>query len=306
MQLPTSAIKAENALPKEQARVFQHMLETIEALRHRRQEDYREQGQPQLKRFTQQELNDEACPTYKNWLMGRSQRLPSRSLLMAIADYLECSLNERNDLLLAAQYLPELPEHEDDALQQALEQTQQIIETLPYPAIMVTHTFQVQAANEFFLRLVELPSLDTLPPHQRTMIHFLFNPVFRARSMIDAETYALWQRHVIYGLQRFKQQNMLHQHEDWYQQFVQQCRDEIPDFQEYWEKAQAAPRQEYAPTKILLARMATTGEILPIRVRHMHISASSKTYPVVSALLPVDEAARAVYASLSNIISRPQ
>ena len=49
---------------------------------YKRQEEYREKGHPQFKRFTQQELNDEACPTYKNWLIGRSNRLPSRSLLM--------------------------------------------------------------------------------------------------------------------------------------------------------------------------------------------------------------------------------
>jgi hypothetical protein len=49
---------------------------------------------------------------------------------------------------------------------------------------------------------------------------------------------------------------------------------------------------------VLLARMATTGALLPIRVQHMLVSVSSKIYPAVSALLPVDEAARAVYASL--------
>jgi transcriptional regulator with XRE-family HTH domain len=290
---------------KEQARVFHHLLGTIEALRQKRQEDYREQCHPQLKRFTQQELNDEACPTYKNWLIGRSRRLPSRSMLMQIADYLECSLCERNDVLLTAQYLPEQPAWEGEALRQALEQAQQLMETLPYPAIVVTHTFQVQAANEFFLRLQELPSLETLPPQQRTLIHFLLNPDARTRSMINAEAHAMWQQHVMYGLQRFKQQNVLSQYDPWYQQFVQQCCDEIADFQAYWEKAQEVTRQEVAPTKIVFARKATTGEVLPIRVRHLLVSVSSKTYPAVSALLPVDEAARAVYASFGSVTSWP-
>jgi hypothetical protein len=84
---------------------------------------------------------------------------------------------------------------------------------------------------------------------------------------------------------------------------VRQCYDEIADFQEYWEKARAEIRQEVAPTKMMFARMATTGEVLPIRVRHMQISVSSKTYPAVSALLPVDEAARAVYASYDCVTS---
>src|SRR6266702_5742679 len=176
-QIP--AMNEERAPSKEHARVFHQLLEAIEAVRLLRQQEYRDRPHPQLKRFTQQELNDEACPTYKNWLIGRSHRLPSRSMLMQIADYLECSLGERNDLLLAAQYLPEQPEWEGDALRRALERAQQIMETLPYPAIVVTHTFQIQAANEFFLRLLELPPLETLPPHQRSMLHFLFHPDVR-------------------------------------------------------------------------------------------------------------------------------
>lgn len=296
-------IKEENAPSKELARVFHQLLGAIETVRITRQEEYREKCHPQLKRFTQLELNDEACPTYKNWLIGRSNRLPSRSMLMQIADYLECNLSERNDLLLAAQYLPEQPEWEGDALRRALENAQQTMETLPYPAIVVTHTFQIQAANEYFLRLHELPSLDTLPLHQRTMIHFLLNPDSRARSLINTEAYATWQKHVMYGLQHFKQQNVLYQYDAWYQQSVQQWRDEIAGFQEYWEKAQKETQLENAPTKMVFARMATTGEVLPIRVRHMLVSVSSKIYPAVSALLPVDEAARVVYASFGNVTS---
>ncbi len=223
-------------------------------------------------------------------------------MLLTIADYLECSLSERNDVLLAAQYLPLQPEWEGDELRRALEQAQQIMETLPYPAIVVTHTFQVQAANEFFLRLLELPPLDTIPQHQRSTIHFLFNQDFRARSTFNAEARAMWQKHALYGVQLFKQNNVLYQYDAWYQQLVKQCCG-IADFQEYWEKAREATRQENAPPKIFLARMATTGELLPIRVRHMLVSVSSKIYPAVSALLPVDEAARAVYASLGCVTS---
>jgi hypothetical protein len=302
MQLQIPAMKDDNASSKEHARVLGQLLGAIEAVRLKRQEEYREKRHPQLKRFTQQELNDEACPTYKNWLIGRSNRLPSRSMLMTIADYLECTLSERNDILLAAQYLPEQPELEGDELRRALEHARQIMEALPYPAMVVTHTFQVQAANEFSLRLLELPPLDTIPPHQRSTIHFLFHPDCRARSTISAEARALWQKHALSGIQLFKQQNVLYQYDAWYQQSVQQwC--EIPGFQEYWEKAREETRQEIAPTKVVLARMATTGEVLPIRIRYMLISVSGKISPAVSAFLPVDEAARAVYASYGCVVS---
>jgi hypothetical protein len=304
MQLEIPAIKEESAFSKEHTHVFHQLLGAIEAVRIKRQEEYREKSHPQLRRFTQQELNDEACPTYKNWLIGRSHRLPSRSMLMTIADYLECSLSERNDLLLAAQYLPEQPDLAGDELRRALERAQQIMETLPYPAMVVTHTFQVQAANEFSLRLLELPPLDTIPPHQRSTIHFLFHPDICRRSTLSTEARTLWQQHALSGIQLFKQHNALSQYDAWYQQNVQQwC--EIPDFQKYWEKAREAARQEIAPTKMVLARMATTGEVLPIRIRHMFISISGKVSPAVSAFLPVDEAAHAVFASFGYVTSRP-
>jgi PAS domain-containing protein len=307
MSLQILAAKEDSEPSKEHTRIFGQLLGAIEAVRITRQEDYREKGHPQLKRFTQQELNDEACPTYKNWLIGRSNRLPSRSVLVQIADYLECSLSQRNDLLLAAQYLPEQPELEGDELRRALEQAQRVMETLPYPAIVVTQTFQIQAANEFFLRLLDLPPLDTFPLHQRNMMHFLFHPdcLRRVRCTISAEAHAMWQKHALYGIQSFKQQNVLYQYDAWYQQLVKQWCDESAEFQEYWEMARGATRQENAPPKVFLARMETTGELFPIRIQHMLVSVSSKIYPAVSALLPVDEAARAVYASFGSATSWP-
>lgn len=301
MQVQLPAIQEERVPSKEHARMFHQLLEAIEAVRLTRQEDYRDRLHPQLKRFTQQELNDEACPTYKNLLIGRSRRVPSRSMLMQIADYLECRLSERNDLLLAAQYVPEQPEWEGEELRRALEYAQQIMETLPYPAAVVTHTFQVQAANEFFLRLLELPPLETIPPQQRSTIHFLFHPDVCRRSTLTAEARALWQQHTLFGIQLFQQQNVLSQYDEWYQQSVKQwC--EIPGVQTYWDKAREV-RQEVAPTKGVLARMATTGEVLPIRIWHMLVSVSGKNSPAVSAFVPVDAAARVVYTSFGSVTS---
>ncbi len=299
MSLHIPVLKEDNALSREHVHVFQQLLEAIEAVRIRRQEEYREQRHPQLKRFTQQELNDEGCPTYKNWLIGRSHRLPDRSMLMQIADYLECSLSERNDLLLAAQYIPEQPEWEGADLQRALEYARQIMAILPYPASVVTRTFQVHAANELFLRLFELPPLDTIPPHLRSTMHFLFHPDVYRRSTMHPEARAQWQQHALSGIQLFKRQNELSQYDAWYKQSVEQwC--ELPGFQEYWEKARTATRQEVAPKKLVLARMATTSELLPIRLRYMQIAISGKTSPAVAALLPDDEAALAVFASFGS------
>src|SRR5690348_15088103 len=127
--------------------VLRDVLEEIEVLRIARQEEVRDHPHPHLKRFTQQELTDETCPTYKNLLVGRSQRIPSRETLMQIADYLECSVGQRNDLLLAARYLPESLELEGPELRQALEQARYLMATLSYPAMLVTHSLEIEAIN---------------------------------------------------------------------------------------------------------------------------------------------------------------
>src|SRR5215468_1298225 len=137
--------------------LLRDVLNQVETLRNNRQEEVRECPHPSLKRFTQQELTVEACPTYKNLLVGRSQRIPSRQTLMQIADYLECSIESRNTLLLAARYLPESLELEGDALTLTLEQARQLMETLPYPAMLVTHTLAIEALNELFQRFFEFP-----------------------------------------------------------------------------------------------------------------------------------------------------
>src|SRR4051812_15052265 len=129
------------------SRVLRDLLGEIETLRITRQQEIKEYSHPQLKRFTQQELTDEACPTYKNLLVGRSLRVPSRLTILHIAQYLECTAGERNNLLLAARYLPETLELEGSQLKQALEQAQHLMGTLPYPAMIITHTFSVLAVN---------------------------------------------------------------------------------------------------------------------------------------------------------------
>jgi hypothetical protein len=115
-------------------------LGEIETLRMKRQRQYADRPRPSLKRFTQQELNDEVCPTYKNLLVGRSQRLPDRQTIINIAEYLECTSDERNDLLVATGYLPLQTQTSGRSHEFALEQAHLLMRNLPFPAMIVTHT----------------------------------------------------------------------------------------------------------------------------------------------------------------------
>ncbi len=277
------------------------VIDQIERLRIKRQEKVRDHPHPFLKRFTQQELTDEACPTYKNLLAGRSQRVPRRQTLMQIAEYLECSAAERNDLLLAARYLPESLELEGAELRHALEQARHLMGTLPYPAMLVTHTLEIEAINETFQRLFEFPPLTTIPRAQRHVLPFFFQddlPI-RRRSTFNDQAKRVWQAGVSRSIQLFKQSNRLYQFEAWYQELVKQLRT-VADVRQYWEGDPEMRDQQDAPSKLLLGRNATTGELLPIQLRHIRISACSHMYPCIMALLPLDDAARVVFASLGK------
>ncbi len=281
--------------------VLHDLLGEIETLRITRQQEVRDRPHPRLKRFTQQELTDEACPTYKNWLVGRSRRVPSRKTILQIAQYLECSALERNTLLLAARYLPETLELEGSELRQALEQAHRLIGTLPYPAMLLTHTLEVQAVNDLFQRVFAFPSLNAIPPEQRDLFHFVFHPnsLLRSPGPFNDQEVKVWQTHASYCIQLFKQSNVLYQFEPWYQELVERL-STLADFRTYWERASQAPDQPDVPSKTLLSRHATTDELLPIQLRHVHISVSSHMYPCILAFLPLDEAARAVFASLGS------
>jgi hypothetical protein len=286
--------------------VLRDVLGEIETLRNIRQEEVRVRPHPFLKRFTQQELTDEACPTYKNLLVGRSQRIPSRQTLMQIADYLECSIESRNNLLLAARYLPESLELEGDALRLTLELARQLMETLPYPALLVTHTLAIEAINEPFQRFFAFPPLMALPRTQRYFLPVLFRedlPI-RERSTFSEQAVKAWQAGVSRAIQLFKQSNKLSQFEPWYHELVKQfCT--IADFRQYWEQTPSILDQHDAPPKLLLGRNASTEEWLPIQLHNIRISVCSHMYPCIMALHPVDDAAHDVFASLSSAERSP-
>jgi hypothetical protein len=281
--------------------VLRDLLGEIETLRITRQQQVRDRSHPRLKRFTQQEVTDEACPTYKNWLVGRSRRVPSRKTILQIAQYLECSAVERNTLLLAARYLPETLELEGSELRQALEQAHHVMAILPYPAMLLTHTLEIQAVNDLFQRVFAFPPLHAIPPGQRDLFHFVFHPTLpiQAHGPESDQEVKAWQTHASYCIQLFKQSNVLHQFEPWYQELVERlCA--VADFRTYWERESGAPDKPDAPSKTLLSRHGTTDELLPIQVRHVHLSVSSHMYPCIMAFFPLDEAARAVFASFGS------
>ncbi|MFB5267473.1 hypothetical protein ACE41H_11865 [Paenibacillus enshidis] len=271
------------------------VLGEIEALRMKRQRQLADRPHPSLKRFTQQELNDEAFPSYKNLLVGRSRRIPDRQTMMSIAEYLECASDERNDLLLAAGYLPIQIELEGRALERALEWAQQTMRSIPFPSMIVTHTQDIKGVNEPFRRLFDIPhdrSYDGL----MNRIDFHFNPdlPIRSRSTFDKASFEQWEAHAINGINAFKREHLLSRYDVWYQKLLYRVQKYNVD--EYLNMPDAEEKLEH--TQTTLARMESSGELVPIRYRQVSISAGSRVYPQIEVFLPVDAAARKVFADL--------
>ncbi|WP_213505967.1 MmyB family transcriptional regulator [Paenibacillus faecis] len=274
------------------------VLGEIETLRMKRQREltHRSRAHSPWKRFTQQELNDEACPTYKNLLIGRSRRIPDRLTIIAIAEYLECTSGERNDLLLAAGYLPIQTELAGRALELALEWAQQTMKTLPFPAMIVTHTQDIKGYNESFSRLFDLPFDPSYNNNlNRVDLHFNADMTIRPRSTFDKTSFEQWESHAIQGIQAFKRNHALSRYDPWYQQVIQRAQ-KYNAIEKYDNKPDA--EEEPDRTQTILAGSANSGELVPIRYKQMSVSAGSRLYPQVQVFLPVDASARKVFADL--------
>src|SRR5918992_480227 len=91
--------------------------------------------------FSQMELATRAGTTQRHVSfieLGRSR--PGRNVVMRLAESLDLTLRERNDLLLAAGFAPAFPESplDDTALRPVREALDRILDGhLPYPAIVV-------------------------------------------------------------------------------------------------------------------------------------------------------------------------
>src|SRR5262249_48760372 len=70
----------------------------------------------------------EEFPSYVDTRVGKKQNLPPRSEVMRIADYLQCTLRERNRLLSAAGYAIVEDYIEGDLLDRSLETGKKIVD----------------------------------------------------------------------------------------------------------------------------------------------------------------------------------
>jgi hypothetical protein len=254
------------------------------------------------KRWTREELCDVAYSSYKALLKGSIRRPPRRAVVLAIADYLECTLTERNRLLVAAQYTPQQPYLTGAALTAALARAQETADYVPLPAYVVTREWDVRSTNAHLLTLVGATraQVDAIPPEQRNILHLVFDPGLPLYERLSG-TREAWERTARCSIYSFKRDNVLCQEEAWYRHRVQGLLG-LPRLAEYWEQIQIdveARGDGSVPASVrpdTIEITHPTGTV--VRVRPLLLLQGAIDYPRVVAFLPADGASRRAFGTL--------
>jgi transcriptional regulator with XRE-family HTH domain len=156
----------------------------------------------QRRRMSQLLLATEADISTRHLSFVESGRaLPSREMVMHLAERLEVPLRARNALLVAAGYAPLFRERplSDPQLAAAREAVELVLKGHePYPALAIDRHWTIVAANQALAPLVGAASAELLAPPVNAL-RLSLHPEGIASSIIN---WHAWREHVLARLQR--------------------------------------------------------------------------------------------------------
>lgn len=292
---------------------------TIEELLNRRQEeinrgtvvpswDYDEWG-PRL--WNRTEMEDMVYSSYKQMRRGRITRPPRREIVMQIADYLNCTLEERNRLLISAEIAPLDPYLTGEALEASLHPTIAIAAAMELPAMVINRDWHIHFLNDPILTMydVTVEQLQAIPTEQQNALRLLFDPRLPLYpNLIGNEgSWTRMARQTIYG---FKSANRLSQFEPWYQNLIQQWLS-LPTFEYHWKSVRTDIPFEQDPSSINSPSVIAVNSAVPrireatptVWLRPLVISPGyfQFDFPKIVAFMPADEEARLTLAEVGII-----
>ncbi len=94
------------------------------------------------RKWHRKELEDMVYSSYKRMRQGHITRPPRREVVLEIADYLHCSFEERNRLLIAAHTLPVEQYLTGPALANMVHEIREVACVLPMPALIINRDWQ--------------------------------------------------------------------------------------------------------------------------------------------------------------------
>jgi hypothetical protein len=280
---------------------------TVEELLERRRKE-QAQGRAQAAEWQQQwgprswhrtELEDAVYSSYKQMRQGRITRPPRREVVMEIADYLNCTLIERNRLLLAAHAAPVSPYLTGERLAELLPVAIGVAQQLNIAAMVINRDWRIHYENDYMRQAFALSpeQLATIQPEQRNVLHLLFDPALPLHPKLIGSPDS-WRRMARQTIYAFKLANLICQFEPWYQELVLGLM-ALPEFAQHWQTVQVDGIFDSDPSAQLQSPAVTVDVLLArpqperMRLRPLIISVGyfQFDFPLVLAFLPADEPA---------------
>lgn len=286
---------------QENCLVFARVVEELLARRRQEVSERTQLAAEWPREWTRSELTDVVYSSYLKLLQGKVNKPPMRSKLLEIADYLECTLAERNRILTACQYAPEQPYLQGTALEKALEVAANVVNYLPVPGFVIGRDWQIHGYNTHFLRLYDLTAdeFEAIPMQARNVLHLTFDPTLPIYHRLQGMT-ATWDYTARLNIFKFKYSNMLCQYEGWYQALVDRLM-ALPQFGKYWHEVrldtvpvvQQAEQSTFLTCDVTLLSQGKT-----LLTQGIHVTLGNFDYPVIVAYIPANEETRVSFAAL--------
>jgi hypothetical protein len=289
-----------------------------EFLNHRRQELQKDTLIPSWdydmwgpRTWTRTEMEDMVYSSYKQMRRGRITRPPRREIVMQIADYLNCTLEERNRLLISAEIAPVDLYLTGESLDEFLQPTIDVAAAMELPAMVINRDWQIHFLNEQILTMydVTMEQLQAIPATHQNALRLLFDPHLPLYPNLIGNTIS-WTRMVRQTIYGFKSANRLSQFEPWYQELIQQWM-QLPTFEHHWTtvRTDIPFEQDISVVNLpsaLTVNTAVPGSYAPTRRVWMRPLVISPGYfqfdfPKIVAFMPADEEARITFAEVGVV-----
>jgi hypothetical protein len=262
-----------------------------------------------LPKWTYEELYY-AYPPFRDMRRGRHMRPSVRSDVEYVADLLLCSLDERNEMLIAAEYAPHAPYIGGTMLDYALEVGRRIADSIQGPAFVVTRDYNMHYWNKYallpFNTSQEEEDRERPLPQDRNILRYIFDPttpvyqVFSSSSG-DSQWHEYTRRLNVW---RFKLDNFLCRYDEWYLDRVESLMS-FSDFEQIWSDIQIDTGVEkiskQMPTGMLVPEYVTTiyrPDGREFRVRGLQIDYTGWGYPRIMVYTHDNEDARQIFEEL--------
>ena len=253
------------------------------------------------KRFSEAELLEETGVDL-GYIRTKAKRLPPSDVIMAVADYLECSILERNQLLAAAQYNPIEPRLEGPLLKKALDVCKTALHGLPHalPYYILNRDWAILDWSPTMLTLfgLEKAYVASVPQEKFNLLWLLFDPSLPIRQALEAVSLDSWQQMAMRNIWGFKFDTRFCTRESWYCALIDNL-NTLPDFEDIFAIAQPA---DYTQTlEYVTTYRRAEGQIT---VRTLALRLGDFAYPQPSLFSPVDSHTRMVFEHLG--LTSPQ